>query len=83
MCEGLLTECKVAKISEDVDPHKFCGVPLDLLCKRENSKVPKKLEDLLHFIEENGLTKEGIYRTNGAQIDKKRLIALLDTGWLM
>lgn len=42
------------------------GIPLDVVCNKENCDVPAHLETLLSRIEEVGLTEVGIYRISGS-----------------
>lgn len=42
------------------------GIPLEIVCNKENRDVPAFLETLLSRIEEVGLTEVGIYRISGS-----------------
>ena len=55
------------------------GVPIEELCRRDNTKVPLVVEQMLSEIEHRGLDEVGIYRIPGSVNSISLLKTALDT----
>lgn len=59
---------------------KVFGVPIEIVCKREHSRIPNVVNLLLEKIEQSGLDEVGLYRISGSLTAINNLKAALDNG---
>ncbi|KAK9471773.1 uncharacterized protein V1510DRAFT_437042 [Dipodascopsis tothii] len=71
-------------IQEELDPSsqrtKVFGMPIAVLCERENQPIPRVVTLLLDEIESRGLEEVGIYRVPGSLASVQALKDAFDTG---
>lgn len=59
---------------------KVFGVPINILCEREGTHIPRVVETLLHEIETRGLDEIGLYRIPGSLASVTALKNAFDSG---
>lgn len=59
---------------------KVFGVPINIVCAREGTQIPRVVETLLHEIETRGLDEVGLYRIPGSLASVTALKNAFDSG---